>query len=102
MVLETELMNNEENQQNSLNQDGEAINNLTESIELGSIIENENIENMVNKRNILIVGITGSGKSTLANALVNEVDESGKLKEIFKESAGGTSETENFKKSNFE
>ncbi|CAG8476964.1 880_t:CDS:10 [Racocetra fulgida] len=60
--------NNEENQQ--------------EALELNNITENEN---MVNPRNVLIIGITGHGKSTLANVLAGE--------EICKESAGGTSET---------
>jgi len=45
---------------------------------------------MTQIRNILLLGKTGSGKSTLANALVNKND---RFEEVFKRSAGSTSET---------
>lgn len=52
-----------------------------------------------NIRNILLIGRTGNGKSTLANVLVNK---NGKFEEVFKEGAGSTSETRDFKSEEFE
>lgn len=54
---------------------------------------------MTEVRNILLIGRTGNGKSTLANTLVNK---NGEFQEVFKESAGSTSETKKIQKEEFE
>jgi GTP-binding protein EngB required for normal cell division len=47
----------------------------------------------MNIKNILLIGRTGGGKSTLANVLVNQFKNNEPFREVFKESAGSTSQT---------
>jgi len=73
------------------------------SVVIGSVVDSKmvkkNINTMTKIINILLIGRTGSGKSTLGNVLINK---NNNFEEVFKESAGITSETKNIQTEEFE